>query len=1810
MHFNNLPDAGARAALAAKGITLLDYVPDNSYIALVEPRAARGETAEIAADLVTGLQPEWKADNYLWNKAKGKNNSIDVLVSVVPGADKDELEKLVQALGGHIKKSEWERFNHFSITLPGSSFRNLAGWYGVRYISPAREPVALDRQSIPAVKGSKAVARTQYGGYGLNGDSVTIGVGDNTSGAFHTDVADRVTNYNPAAQTNHGIHINCIAGGAGILDPLALSMTPKVSLLNFFFSNVLAATGNMLAEHNMTITNNSYTVVENDCAYFGTYDLYSRLLDSLELQYPTVQHVFAAGNDGELTCTPYAPGYGTMGGGYQPSKNIIVVGSMSSGLIQAFDQSRGPVKDGRLRPDVVAVGYDVFSGLRNNTYGRANGTSMASPQVASGLAILTQQYKRIHGGTQPRADLLKTILISACTDLGSPGPDYSYGFGMMDVGRSLQVMTNNQYFVSSANHGDSITFTFTVPPNTGQAKVTLCWNDIPASPLSVKQLVNDLDIVVRTPLGERHLPMVLNSAIARVQDLATEQADHLNNVEQVTINTPQAGTYTVVVRGYNIPFGPQPFVVAYDVLPKSMELTYPHGGESVSNTDSFRVFWNALPDAHTFSVDISLDDGNNWLPLANNIPADAHLYNFIPTNINSGKCRIRLTKNGTSESAISGRFAINEQPIVNLSSSQCPGYVNIHWSPVPGATQYEMLLKRGAELVVVDTTADTSFSFGGLPLNMNSIVSVQPLFGDMRGYRSKAIMRIASDGDCLNPTSIGDLMAEALASPTDFRMFTSGAPGSTTMLAIRIRNLYNNACSSYRLWYRLNGAPWMQILSPGTIIPARGTTTIAIPGVSLTVPGSNNLEFIIENLANADPQHGNDTLRTVLKALSNEPIDLTTEFKDGFEDLANLNIHHDSMGFSPNSHWDFHNDDDSGRLRSFVTKEVLISGQKSLSLDQVLPMHQGSYNKITGTFNLSGYNTSADEIRVDFDYVMHGNPANAAGNVVTARGNDTRPWAGLFTYDLAAYPGFVRKARSLSLTDAVRAAGGDFTTSTQIEFGQNDTTVIAGSNYGTGITIDNFRMYTVHNDAMLTAILSPEPNNCGLPDDILVTVTVKNGVNKTLYDIQVNYRLNSGTVVSATIDSITAKDSLNYTFLQKADISRGITNKLDVWLSVSGDSYHENDSILNYEFRNSKIISKFPYVEHFEAGDGGFYTGGFMSSWQFGTPSSPIIDKAATGNRAWKTNLSGRYNNLETSYLYSPCYDISGLEHPTLSFSMAQDLENCGGILCDGAYMEYSFDGVTWKKLGRAGDGYNWYDSTFTIWNTIGFTRWHVATISLPKPAGSQSLHLRFVMFADPAVTFEGLAIDDIHIYDRQNPIYPTKDVSVENTAEASKWNTFLAANQLVASVKPPQLTEDITVDLYKQDTLINIGGSQYILPRSYLIKNENNPAGTGLRLFLSDSDVARVANSTECPSCPKVRDAYSLGITQYYNDNAPATGNRMLTDDTGGTFLFHKPGTITWLPYDKGYVAEVNVNRFSEFWFNNGGPGGVFDAGTEYLSFLAYKQDNKAKLEWRSLVDTTVMNYVIERSEDNDTFDSVATVAAQNIPVANYTYTDVPTFDEMPLRYYRLRWTQNTGNEMYYSPVRRVGTEDVLETQVTFDAAMLNSKGVLLEWTSYLDGLANQYTLERATEDQNYITIASIDAAKRTGQHYSYLDKPNKLRSGTTLKYRLTAILQSAEKVVPPIRTVDWVDVNAITAIYPNPTRDGKFTIEWNADPGSEMKLQVTDIAGRVLEEATAKATAWNNKTTLQTQRRGRGLYLIKISIGEVRHTAKLLYE
>ena len=72
--------------------------------------------------------------------------------------------------------------------------------------------------------------------------------------------------------------------------------------------------------------------------------------------------------------------------------------------------------------------------------------------------------------------------------------------------------------------------------------------------------MNDLDLEVTAPGGAVYRGNVFSGGWSA----AGGTADRRNNVENVYVQSPAAGTWTVTVKGYNVPNGPQPFALVVD----------------------------------------------------------------------------------------------------------------------------------------------------------------------------------------------------------------------------------------------------------------------------------------------------------------------------------------------------------------------------------------------------------------------------------------------------------------------------------------------------------------------------------------------------------------------------------------------------------------------------------------------------------------------------------------------------------------------------------------------------------------------------------------------------------------------------------------------------------------------------------------------------------------------------------------------------------------------------------------------------------------------------------------------------------------------------------------------------------------------------------------------------------------------------------------------------------------------------------------------------------------------------------------------
>jgi serine protease AprX len=268
----------------------------------------------------------------------------------------------------------------------------------------------------------------------------------------------------------------------------------------------------------------------------------------------------------------------------------------NAGQMAAFS-SRGPTVDGRIKPDVVAPGTWILSGYSgqfreqydpapnpvngryqhdgwgdplNADYKYMGGTSMSAPLVAGAAAIVRDYYEKAHRHDASAA-LVKATLINSAVDLPDenndgiddnafPIPNMHEGWGRIDLAaatRGSHLFLDEQ---SAVLTGDRVAFGIPVLPGGPPLKITLAWTDYPASASAARALVNDLDLRVTAPDGTTYA----GNAFAGGWSVPGGASDRLNNLENVYVAVPTPGEWTVMVRAFNVPMGPQPFALVID----------------------------------------------------------------------------------------------------------------------------------------------------------------------------------------------------------------------------------------------------------------------------------------------------------------------------------------------------------------------------------------------------------------------------------------------------------------------------------------------------------------------------------------------------------------------------------------------------------------------------------------------------------------------------------------------------------------------------------------------------------------------------------------------------------------------------------------------------------------------------------------------------------------------------------------------------------------------------------------------------------------------------------------------------------------------------------------------------------------------------------------------------------------------------------------------------------------------------------------------------------------------------------------------
>jgi hypothetical protein len=307
----------------------------------------------------------------------------------------------------------------------------------------------------------------------------------------------------------------------------------------------------------------------------NNYTAASQDVDQFQWDHKDDLIFFAAGNSG--------PRRGTVG---SPStnKNGVSVGATLRGFragAMAGFSSCGPTADGRIKPDVTLPGTDIVSAgsddritSHNCGISIATGTSTSSP-AAAGLTALIRQYymdgwyptgsRNRADGFTPSAALLKATLVSSAAGMerARPIPDRCQGWGRVRLesalyftgqARRLWVKDDAPPFPAGSS-GEERTYSFTAGGGE-PLKATLVWTDYPSTPAASPNLNNDLDLIVKGP-GGTFAGNVFSSGFSTPGG----EADRRNTVEQVLIDNPPPGVYTITIRSWNVPNGPQPFAL-------------------------------------------------------------------------------------------------------------------------------------------------------------------------------------------------------------------------------------------------------------------------------------------------------------------------------------------------------------------------------------------------------------------------------------------------------------------------------------------------------------------------------------------------------------------------------------------------------------------------------------------------------------------------------------------------------------------------------------------------------------------------------------------------------------------------------------------------------------------------------------------------------------------------------------------------------------------------------------------------------------------------------------------------------------------------------------------------------------------------------------------------------------------------------------------------------------------------------------------------------------------------------------------------
>lgn len=478
-------------------------------------------------------------------------------------------------------------------------------------------------------------------GFNLSGSGQSIGLWDAGNPlTSHNHFNGRINVTEQAATNGHATHVAGTLIGNDTNEPSAKGMAPEAVVNSYEFLNdqsemtTAAANGllnsvhpygyqvgwvrdNIVGEGWYWRGSASWAEDRN----FGYYDpLNARVWDNITYNAPNYLIVASAGNDrgkgpqssddkyefdgtqwikcGANCATEHeinggADGYDTLSDN-SVAKNVLVVGAVDNTVLdnpQAggmwANSNWGPTDDGRIKPDIVAKGVDVYSSNSgsDSDFGSRSGTSFSAPMISGSAALLLEHHNNLYPGKKLLSSTLRGLISHTATDIGPEGPDYKFGWGLMNTQKAAELMKanfdNNQIHIRELTLIEGQSMNFSIQASGDEPlRVSIAWTDPPGTPAEEEEvtlngqtftqkklnprdlmLVNDLDLTLEDSGNTLLHPYSLNPTDPAA--LATTDADNQrDNIEVIHVESPQNGelfTASISHKGSSLEDGKQDF---------------------------------------------------------------------------------------------------------------------------------------------------------------------------------------------------------------------------------------------------------------------------------------------------------------------------------------------------------------------------------------------------------------------------------------------------------------------------------------------------------------------------------------------------------------------------------------------------------------------------------------------------------------------------------------------------------------------------------------------------------------------------------------------------------------------------------------------------------------------------------------------------------------------------------------------------------------------------------------------------------------------------------------------------------------------------------------------------------------------------------------------------------------------------------------------------------------------------------------------------------------------------------------------------